>query len=371
MIASHLSQDSTSGSSCPWYFRREDLLKTPSALDGYSLEREKQERAKGCNFITSVSAVLKLPQITISTATFFLHRFYMRHSLRDYHYYDIGGTCVFLATKVEETGRRFRDIVTACAQKALKNDSLKLDSNSKEFLRWRDVILYNEEVLLEALCFDLFLEHPYPFLLKMSKHLKVSPELVQVAWGFLNDSLRTPLCVLHRPWTIAGSALLLAARLLNIDLDILSGESDGLNGGLVNGGASPLGSKGSRWWDKVDLDLNAVEDAMTDIVESYLLLPRYRQNTVGDGTPEYRPDASKQPLTPSHCPSTPYNQADQSQEDDPIDADEKGREEGEMDDEEAGEEEDVSMEIDSGSDSPFPPSHQPSANSAEPCISSS
>jgi hypothetical protein len=128
----------------------------------------------------------------------FFHRFFMRKSLKDYPFYvclhdisdisdftlscliiswrhynqDIGATAIFLATKVEESGRKLRDIVTVCAQKAAKNEKLVLDEQSKDFQRWRDIILYDEGVLLEAICFDLSVEHPYHYLLLYINELR-------------------------------------------------------------------------------------------------------------------------------------------------------------------------------------------------------
>lgn len=35
---------------------------------------------------------------------------------------------------------------------------------------WKDTIIYTEELLLETLCFDLSVEHPYHFLLNLFSH---------------------------------------------------------------------------------------------------------------------------------------------------------------------------------------------------------
>ena len=53
--------------------------------------------------------MLKLPQITLSTASVYLHRFFMRHPMVAdkqapqrpfHHYYSVAAACLFLATKV-------------------------------------------------------------------------------------------------------------------------------------------------------------------------------------------------------------------------------------------------------------------------------
>lgn len=70
-----------------WLFTEEELLQTPSVLDGISPEVEREQRSKGCNFITQLGIQLKLPQLTLATASTYLHRFYMQNSLKKYHYY--------------------------------------------------------------------------------------------------------------------------------------------------------------------------------------------------------------------------------------------------------------------------------------------
>jgi hypothetical protein len=70
-----------------WIFTEEELLRTPSVMDGISPESEREQRGKGCNFILQMGIQLKLPQLTLATASVFLHRFYMQNSLKKHHYY--------------------------------------------------------------------------------------------------------------------------------------------------------------------------------------------------------------------------------------------------------------------------------------------
>ena len=46
-------------------------------------EKEKDVRAKGVNFIRQVGIMLKLPELTLSTAAIFFNRYLMRMSLVD------------------------------------------------------------------------------------------------------------------------------------------------------------------------------------------------------------------------------------------------------------------------------------------------
>jgi len=64
-----------------WLFTTEEILSSPSVLDGISPAEERLRRAKGVNFIYQVGVLLELPQTTLYVAGVFFHRFYMRSSL--------------------------------------------------------------------------------------------------------------------------------------------------------------------------------------------------------------------------------------------------------------------------------------------------
>lgn len=68
-------------SEAQWLFSDAELERAPSVLDGMSAATEREMRAKGLNFVMQVGIMLKLPQLTLSTAGIFFNRFLMRHSL--------------------------------------------------------------------------------------------------------------------------------------------------------------------------------------------------------------------------------------------------------------------------------------------------
>ena len=203
-----------------WIFTEAELSCTPTVLDGVSEQKERENRAKGVNFILQVGIMLKLPQITLSTASIFLHRFYMRHSMENvgdrpgFHYYPIAATCLFLATKVEENCRKMRELVIACVKVAQKDPSKVVDEQDREYWRWKDNILLYEDRLMEALCFDFSLEPPYKTLFEMLLRFNVedNKKLRNAAWAFINDSCMTVMCLLFPSRTIAAGALYAAAK---------------------------------------------------------------------------------------------------------------------------------------------------------------
>ncbi|KAE8138079.1 cyclin-like protein [Aspergillus pseudotamarii] len=240
-----------------WLFTDEELTRAPSQLDGMALEAEHTSRSKGVNFITQVGIMLKLPQLTIATAAVYLHRFFMRYSMVDLpqrpgmHPYPIAATALFLSTKVEENVRRMRELVVACCRVAQKQPNLVVDEQSKEFWKWRDTILHHEDLLLEALCFDLQLEQPYRILYDFICYFGVNENkpLRNAAWAFVNDSMFTVLCLQFSARNIAAAALYAAARHCEVGF-----EDD---------------ASGRPWWEQVDVDLAQVRRACTRMAQLY------------------------------------------------------------------------------------------------------
>lgn len=240
-----------------WLFTDSELHLVPSVLDGMSLEQEQTNRAKGVRFISEVGILLKLPQLTLATASVYLHRFFMRYSMVDLHGragmhpYAVAATALFLATKVEENCRKLRELIIACCRVAQKQPSIVIDEQSKEFWKWRDTILHNEDVLLEALCFDLQLEQPYRLLYDFMGYfgVKDNKPLRNAGWAFVNDSAFTVLCVQFPARTIAGSALYAAARHCGIAF-----KDDRL---------------GRPWWEQIDVDIKEVRRACNRMAELY------------------------------------------------------------------------------------------------------
>lgn len=246
-----------------WLFTEEELLLAPSIVDGgLAPEKERENRGKGVNFILQAGIMLKLPQITLATASVFLHRFYMRYSMVDsptrgpgYHYYSMAATCLFLATKVEENCRKMKELVIACVRVAQKDPEKTVDEQDKEYWRWRDNILHSEDILLEALCFDLSLEAPHKtlFELVVQFHVEKNKRLRNSAWTFVNDSYVTMLCLLFPSRIIAASAFYAATK--------------------HAGAAFPDDEMGRPWWHSIGVDIGDIQRACNCMAEMYKQVP--------------------------------------------------------------------------------------------------
>lgn len=242
-----------------WLFTEAELANTPSIQDGMGEAEERDIRAKGVNFIVQVGIMLKLPQLTLSTAAIFFQRFLMRASLKKergsipkLHHYQAAATALFLATKVEESCRKMKELILAFCRVAQKNPNLIIDEQSKDWWRWRDCILYNEDVLLETLCFDLTVESPHRQLFELLKWYGVehNKRLRNQAWAFVTDANNTQLCLLCTSRTIAVAALYAACK--------------------HSGVALPDDKESGRpWWDTQHVRLKDVQKAINYMCANY------------------------------------------------------------------------------------------------------
>lgn len=243
-----------------WIFTEAELANTPSIQDGWTQTQERETRAKGVNFIIQVGIMLKLPQLTLSTAAIFFQRFLMRASLvkargdiPKLHHYQSAATALFLATKVEESCRKMKEMILAFCRVAQKNPNLIIDEQSKDWWKWRDCILHNEDVLLETLCFDLTVESPHRQLFEMLKYYGIEhhKRLRNAAWAFVTDSNNTQLCLLCNSRTIAVASLYAACRYCDVQLP-----------------DSPK-SGGRPWWEAQHVRLKDVRKAVEHMCGNY------------------------------------------------------------------------------------------------------
>lgn len=289
-----------------WIFTESELLRTPSILDGLTPEKERENRGKGVNFIFQVGIMLKLPQVTLATASVLLHRFYVRHSMADvpgrpgFHYYSMAATSVFLATKIEEDCRKMRELVIACVRVAQKDPQKTVDEQDKEYWRWKDNILHNEDVLLEALCFDLTLEPPYKILFE---YLNLFGEgdnrrLRNSAWAFINDSCMTTLCLMYSSRYIAASALYAAAKHCGTDM---ADDEDG-----------------RPWWEVIDVELINIKKACNFLANVYenAHIKNGRDVSIHESTPEFGDESTaKTRATATRSKETPITETSEGVED--------------------------------------------------------
>jgi cyclin T len=90
----------------------------------------------------------------------FYHRFFAFKSYEDHDRFNIATTALFLASKVEETPRKLKDVVTEAYKTQYKGTPVP-EPESRELYERKEKVLISERILLQTLGFDLSIEHPY------------------------------------------------------------------------------------------------------------------------------------------------------------------------------------------------------------------
>ncbi|KAI3828612.1 hypothetical protein L1987_02717 [Smallanthus sonchifolius] len=235
-----------------WYFSRKEIEEnSPSRSDGIDLKKETYMRKSYCTFLQDLGMRLKVPQVTIATAIIFCHRFFVRQSLAKNDRRTIATVCMFLAGKVEETPRPLKDVILVSYEINHKKDpgAAQRIKQKEVYEQQKELILIGERVVLATLAFDFNVHHPYKPLVEAIKKFKVAQNaLAQVAWNFVNDGLRTSLCLQFKPHHIAAGAIFLAAKFLKVKL-----PSDGEK----------------VWWQEFNVTPRQLEEVSNQMLELY------------------------------------------------------------------------------------------------------
>ncbi|XP_047247414.1 cyclin-L1a [Girardinichthys multiradiatus] len=200
----------------------ESLSPTPSMLDGLDLNTETDLRILGCELIQSAGILLRLPQVAMATGQVLFHRFFYSKSFVKHSFEIVAMACINLASKIEEAPRRIRDVINVFHHlrqlRGKKTPSpLILDQN---YINTKNQVIKAERRILKELGFCVHVKHPHKIVVMYLQFLECEKNqtLVQTAWNYMNDSLRTNVFVRFQPETIACACMYLAARALQIPL---------------------------------------------------------------------------------------------------------------------------------------------------------
>uniref|UniRef100_A0A4W6D3D2 Cyclin L1a n=2 Tax=Lates calcarifer TaxID=8187 RepID=A0A4W6D3D2_LATCA len=200
----------------------ERLSPTPSMLDGLDLNTETDLRILGCELIQSAGILLRLPQVAMATGQVLFHRFFYSKSFVKHSFEIVAMACINLASKIEEAPRRIRDVINVFHHlrqiRGKKTpSSLILDQN---YINTKNQVIKAERRVLKELGFCVHVKHPHKIIVMYLQVLECEKNqtLVQTAWNYMNDSLRTNVFVRFQAETIACACIYLAARALQIPL---------------------------------------------------------------------------------------------------------------------------------------------------------
>ncbi|KAF9904868.1 hypothetical protein BX616_001154, partial [Lobosporangium transversale] len=179
---------------------------------GISLHRQADMRREACEVIAAIGKKIGFPQRTISTAQLLLHRFFMFNSVPDTGN-EVVMACLFVSSKVEDTIKKLKDIMVATFIYR-HSDATDWDPESREGEEQRKRVLSYEKMVLESICFDFRIVHPYKYVIKFVKIMGGSQNLARKAWDIARNSYKVGVCLEYPPHTIAAGSIYLAAKLI-------------------------------------------------------------------------------------------------------------------------------------------------------------
>ncbi|PRP81598.1 hypothetical protein PROFUN_01105 [Planoprotostelium fungivorum] len=133
------------------------------------------------------------PQLAISTAIVFFHRFF---SCRSFDRYD----------------RRLKWRSHLSAFKRLFMSASQFSTiAAPDIVQVTNRITRAELRIVSAMGLDMFVEHPFQHMIACNKHVPdTTKELMQTAWKFIVQSYKTDLCLHHHPRTIGIASIQMA-----------------------------------------------------------------------------------------------------------------------------------------------------------------
>ncbi|GAB0093304.1 hypothetical protein DMENIID0001_083860 [Sergentomyia squamirostris] len=235
-----------------WYFTTEQLQNSPSRKCGIDADKELVYRQQTAYLIQEMGQLLRVSQLCINTAIVYMHRFYAFHSFSQFNRHGIAAASLFLAAKVEEQPRKLEHIIRV----AFTCLNMEAPDPSKEsFAEQAQDLVFNENVLLQTLGFDVAIDHPHTHVVKTCHLVKATSsfaackDLAQTSYFMASNSLHlTTMCLQYKPTVVACFCIHLACRWSNWDI--------------------PTSSEGLPWFHYVDKTVTL--ELLTQLTEEFI-----------------------------------------------------------------------------------------------------
>ncbi|XP_065362255.1 cyclin-T isoform X2 [Calliphora vicina] len=193
-----------------WYFSSDDLANSPSRKAGITPDQELSYRQMTAYLIQEMGQRLQVSQLCINTAIVYMHRFYAFHSFTHFHRNGIAAASLFLAAKVEEQPRKLEHVIKA-ANKCLNQPTTS--TTDTYYLEQAQDLVFNENVLLQTLGFDVAIDHPHTHVVKTCQLVKACKDLAQTSYFLASNSLHlTSMCLQYKPSVVACFCIYLACK---------------------------------------------------------------------------------------------------------------------------------------------------------------
>ncbi|KNZ58039.1 hypothetical protein VP01_2009g2, partial [Puccinia sorghi] len=178
-------------------------------------------RQQACVFIDKIGSRLGFPRRTIASALLLYHRFHLFFPFSDFNLHDVSIASVWLASKLEDTLKKLREIqLAAWLVRNIQEGGNGLGEPEVSILEAeRHRLSGIERLLLESVCFDFGSGKPaggrdvFGYLIGIGRRLGLSRNHIQLSFRLAIDSHRTLVGLTYPPHLISLSCLYLASFL--------------------------------------------------------------------------------------------------------------------------------------------------------------
>ncbi|KAJ2551914.1 RNA polymerase II C-terminal domain kinase beta subunit [Coemansia sp. RSA 1933] len=255
-----------------------------------------QTATKCCISIKEVSRKLGFPARTISTAQLLVYRTYIYRPSTRIGSTDMATACLFVASKMEETIKKLRDISAhsyIILTKPQPSSSDPKQVPSAVIDKMRPSILNAEQLILEAIGYDFRTSHAHLLFVKLAKMagLASKSDIATSGWAILSDAYFTTLPVQYPLSVISAGSLCLAWCVATDEPEdtcivirslFTSNDASG-NGNHANGrdlgppkieSKRPLTltlAKDDEWWVRFGVSTADIQGFVKQMVDFYLL----------------------------------------------------------------------------------------------------
>ncbi|CAL9023188.1 unnamed protein product [Prunus brigantina] len=213
---------------------------------GITLEDFKLIKMHMASYISKLAQHVKVRQRVVATAVTYMRRVYTRKSMSEYDPRLVAPTCLYLASKAEESTVQAKLLVFYIR---------KIYSDEKYRYEIKD-ILEMEMKILEALNYYLVVYHPYRSLSQLLQDASLNDiSMTQLTWGVVNDTYKMDLALVHPPHLIALACIYIASVLREKDT--------------------------TAWFEELRVDMNVVKNISMEILdfyENHRMIPEERFN---------------------------------------------------------------------------------------------
>uniref|UniRef100_A0A5B7BE40 Putative cyclin-C1-2 isoform X1 n=1 Tax=Davidia involucrata TaxID=16924 RepID=A0A5B7BE40_DAVIN len=209
-----------------------DVVQTLDKEKGITLEDFKLIKMHMANYIGRLAQNVKVRQRVVATAITYMRRVYTRKSMTEYDPRLVAPTCLYLASKAEESTVQARLLVFYIR---------KIYSDEKYRYEIKD-ILEMEMKILEALNYYLVVFHPYRALSQLLQDAGMN-DATQLSWGLVNDTYKMDLILIHPPHLIALACIYVASVLKD--------------------------KENTAWFEELRVDMNVVKNISMEILDFY------------------------------------------------------------------------------------------------------